>query len=98
MDNVSDEALSGSSPSSAPGQGSAVVNEKVAADTQKAMTLLHWELRDLFINTFAYGNAGTEADVAEHLRTGDHVTPAQAAVIQAALNDALRGINSPFRV
>lgn len=52
----------------------------------------------MFINTFAYGNAGTEADVAERLRSGDHVTPAQAAIIHATLNDGLRDINSAFRV
>lgn len=70
----------------------------LAAATKVAMGLLHWELRDLFLNTFAYGSVGTEADVAEHLRTGDHLSPTQASVLHATLNDALRDINSTFRV
>ena len=73
-------------------------NEQLVADVRRDMTLLHWELRDLFISSFAYGSAGAEADVAEHLRTGNHLTPAQSAIIHATLNDALMDIDSPFRV
>ena len=75
-----------------------MTTERVAADLQEAMALLHWELRDLFISALAYGMVGTEADVREHLRTGNHLPPARATVIRATLNDALMGIGSSFRV
>lgn len=75
-----------------------MTSDEVLAKTQHALQLLDWELRDLFIRTFAYGNAGTEADVREHLRTGNHLTAAQLAVVDSALNDALRDIGSSFRV
>ena len=73
-------------------------DDRLAGKVQDAMTILHWELRDLFINTLAYGSAGTEAQVAEHLRTGNTLNAAQAAVIIATLNDALISIDSTFRV
>ena len=75
-----------------------MTTERVAANLQEAMALLHWELRDLFISALAYGMVGTEADVREHLRTGNHLSAAQSAVIGAALNDALMHIDSTFRV
>jgi hypothetical protein len=65
---------------------------------QDAMTVLHWEVRDLFINAFAYGNVGTERDVVEHLRSGNHLTAGQRAVVAAAFNDALLAIGHPLRV
>ena len=70
-------------------------DDELLVAVQEAMTLLHWGLRDLFISTFAYGNVGTEADLAHHLSSGNHLTPAQADVVVATLNDALRGIGLP---
>ena len=75
-----------------------MIDEQLADKVRDAMEILHWELRDLFINTFAYGSVGTEAQVAEHLSTGNTLNAAQAAVIIATLNDALLSINSTFRV
>lgn len=62
------------------------------------MALLHRELRDLFINTIAYGNVGTEAALARHLLSRRHLTPAREAVVVATLNDALLAIGDPMRL
>ena len=75
-----------------------MTSEVLAANMRQAMRLLDWEVRDLFVRTFAYGNVGTEADVGEHLRSANHLSPAQSAVVGAALNDALADIGSSLRV
>ncbi len=83
----------------APGAASTgASDEDFAAKLRVAMDLLRWELRDLVIQSFSYGVAGTEADVAQHLRTGNHLASARSAVVEATLNDALIRAGSPFRV
>ena len=73
-------------------------DDALVAVMQEAMTLLHWELRDLFNNTFAYGNVGTEAELSAHLRSGNHLDAAQSNIVLATLNDGLHAIGDPLRL
>jgi hypothetical protein len=73
------------------------VHPEHAAELE-AVRRLGWDAKKLHIVAISYGDVGTADDVAEHLATGDHLSPPQRGVIVAALHDALleRRIPSPF--
>jgi hypothetical protein len=52
------------------------------------MDRLGWTAHDLYVATLEYGDVGSSHDVQEHLRTGDHLSPAKKAYVAAALWDA----------
>jgi hypothetical protein len=54
----------------------------------RAMDHLGWTANDLYLATFGYGDVGSLHDVQEHLRTGDHLSPAKKNYVAAALWDA----------
>ncbi len=60
-----------------------------ACDVRAAMEQLGWNVRDLYVATFAYGSVGGEQDLFLHLATGNHLGPPEVAILVAALNDAL---------
>ena len=65
---------------------------------REAMERLYWDVRDLDIACFQYGDIGTEADLRAHLETGSHLRPEQHVVLVVALNDGLRAQGDPLRI
>jgi hypothetical protein len=65
-----------------------MADDPVFQAEQRAMQRLGWTVHDLYLATLHYGDVGTEADVEEHMRTGDHLPPAKKVFIAAALWDA----------
>jgi hypothetical protein len=63
-------------------------NDPVFQAELRAIERLGWTTQDVFSAAVRYGDVGTVEDVAEHLRTGDHLPPEQKAFIAAALWDA----------
>ena len=54
----------------------------------RAMGRLKWSASDLYVATVRFGDVGTEADIAEHMRTGNHLPPEKRVLVTAALWDA----------
>lgn len=68
------------------------------ASITEAMERLHWDPRDLFISSFAYGRVGTESELRSYLATGTGLSPGQVNVLVATLNDGLRALGDHYRV
>ncbi len=72
--------------------------EQEVASIREAMERLYWDVRDLYIACFQYGDIGTEADLREHLDTGRHLRPEQHVVLVVALNEELLAQGDPHRI
>lgn len=66
----------------------AMADDPVFQAELRAIERLGWTAQQVFVAAIEYGNVGTAADVAEHLRTGDHLPAEKKALIAAALWDA----------
>ena len=72
--------------------------EREVTSIRQAMGRLYWDVRDLYIACFQYGDIGTEADLREHLDTGRHLRPEQHVVLVVALNEGLMAQGDPLRI
>jgi hypothetical protein len=71
-----------------PTKGLRTADEPVFPAELRAIERLGWTPQEPLLAAIRYGDVGTVEDVAEHLRTGDHLPPGQQAIIAAALWDA----------
>ena len=72
--------------------------ERDVAPIKEAMERLYWDVRDLYIACFQYGDIGTEADLRQHLDTGRHLRPEQHVILVVALNEGLMAQGDPLRI
>ena len=85
-------------PEEADEQDVAAIEEQDVATIKAAMERLYWDVRDLYITCFQYGDIGTEADLREHLATGRHLRPEQHVVLVVAINEGLMAQGDPRRI
>jgi hypothetical protein len=65
-----------------------MIDDPVFQAELRAIERLGWTTQQVFSAAIQYGDVGSEDDVAEHLRTGDHLPPEKKTFIAAALWDA----------
>jgi hypothetical protein len=65
-----------------------MLNDPLFQAELRAIERLGWTTDQVFAAAIQFGEVGTVEDVAEHLRTGDHLPPEKKTFIAAALWDA----------
>ena len=72
--------------------------QRDVAPIREAMERLYWDVRDLYIACFQYGDIGTEADLREHLRTGRRLRSEQHVILVVAVNEGLMAQGDQHRI